>query len=147
MIHVRYPEPQFRIKNENGRKYIFDSIRKVWLLLTEEEWVRQNFVRYLVDALNYPSTVIALEKEILLNDLKKRFDILVYNKEHKPWMLVECKSSLLLLSQEVLYQVLRYNISVPAEYLIITNGTTTMAWKKAAGQLQQLNEMPEWESY
>ena len=72
MIAVQYPEPQFRIKNDNGKQYIFDTIRKVWLLLTEEEWVRQNFVSYLITRLHYPSTVIALEKEILLNDLKKQ---------------------------------------------------------------------------
>lgn len=143
MIAVQYPEPQFRIKNDNGKQYIFDTIRKVWLLLTEEEWVRQNFVSYLITRLHYPSTVIALEKEILLNDLKKRFDILVYNKEHKPWMLVECKESKVNLSEDVLQQVLRYNISVPVEYIVITNGTTTLGWRKEK-ELKLLSEMPEW---
>lgn len=143
MIAVQYPEPQFRIKNDNGKQYIFDTIRKIWLLLTEEEWVRQNFVSYLITRLHYPSTVIALEKEILLNDLKKRFDILVYNKEHKPWMLVECKESKVNLSEDVLQQVLRYNISVPVEYIVITNGTTTLGWRKEK-ELKLLSEMPEW---
>jgi len=143
MIVVQYPEPQFRIKNDNGKQYIFDSIRKVWLLLTEEEWVRQNFVNYLVTELKYPSTVIALEKEILLNDLKKRFDILVYNNEHKPWMLVECKEPKVNLSEEVLQQVLRYNISVPVEYIVITNGKMTVGWKRE-GELRLLKEMPGW---
>ena len=143
MIAVQYPEPQFRMKNENGRHYIFDTIRKIWLLLTEEEWVRQNFVNYLTTQLNYPSTVIALEKEILLNDLKKRFDILVYNKEHRPWMLVECKEPKVNLSEDVLQQVLRYNISVPVEYIVITNGKSTIGWKKEK-ELRLLNELPEW---
>src|SRR3954469_6350353 len=105
MIAVQYPEPKFRTKKENGRQYIFDSIRKAWLLLTEEEWVRQNFVNYLITKLNYPSTVIALEKEISLNDLKKRFDILIYDKDHKPWMLVECKEPNVNLGEDVLQQV------------------------------------------
>src|SRR5215208_4496389 len=122
MIEVQYPEPQFRMKNENGKQFIFDSIRKGWLLLTEEEWVRQNFVSYLVNTLHYPSTIIALEKEIWLHELKKRFDILVYNKDHQPWMLVECKASTTTLSEDVLQQVLRYNISVPVEFIVITNG-------------------------
>src|SRR5215213_109647 len=126
MIVVQYPEPQFRMKNESGKHYIFDPIRKVWLLLTEEEWVRQNFVNYLVTQLHYPSTVIALEKHISLNDLKKRFDILVYDKEHQPWMLVECKEPKVNLNEEVLQQVLRYNISVPVEYIVITNGNRTV---------------------
>ena len=143
MIVVQYPEPQFRMKNENGKKYIFDAIRKAWLLLTQEEWVRQNFVNYLITQLKYPSTVIALEKEIWLNDLKKRFDILVYNHEHKPWMLIECKEPKVQLSDEVLQQVLRYNISVPVEYIVITNGSTTIGWKKES-QLKLLKELPEW---
>jgi hypothetical protein len=144
MIAVQYPEPKFRMKNENGKHYIFDSIRKVWLLLTEEEWVRQNFVNYLTTQLHYPSTVIALEKEILLNDLKKRFDILVYDKQHKPWMLIECKEPKVSLSEDVLQQVLRYNISVPVEYIVITNGTTTVGWRKES-ELRLLEEMPGWQ--
>src|SRR5678810_540069 len=143
MIVVQYPEPQFRMKNENGKEYIFDAIRKAWLLLTQEEWVRQNFVNYLINQLKYPSTVIALEKEIWLNDLKKRFDILVYNDEHQPWMLIECKEPKVQLSDEVLQQVLRYNIGVPAEYIVITNGSTTIGWKKE-NQLTLLKELPEW---
>jgi hypothetical protein len=140
---VQYPEPQFRMKKEKDKQYIFDAIRKVWLLLTEEEWVRQNFVHYLISQLNYPSTVIAIEKEISLNDLKKRFDILVYDKEHKPWMLVECKEPKVNLSEEVLQQVLRYNISVPVEYIVITNGNATVGWKKES-ELKLLSELPEW---
>ena len=131
------------MKNENGKRYIFDAIRKVWLLLTEEEWVRQNFVNYLITQLKYPSAVIAIEKEISLNDLKKRFDILVYDKQHKPWMLIECKEPKVNLSEDVLQQVLRYNISVPAEYIVITNGNTTVGWKKEK-ELKLLNEFPQW---
>ena len=144
MIVVQYPEPKFKMKNENGNQYIFDNIRRAWLLLTEEEWVRQNFVGYLVSQLRYPSSVIALEKEIHLNDLKKRFDVLVYNKAHQPWMLIECKEPNVKLSEEVLQQVLRYNISVPVEYIVITNGRTTVGWRKE-NELTMLNQLPEWE--
>lgn len=144
MIAVQYPEPKFKMKNENGKQYIFDLIRKVWLLLTEEEWVRQNFVNYLTTQLKYPSTVIAVEKEISLNDLKKRFDILVYDKEHKPWMLIECKEPKVNLSEDVLQQVLRYNISIPVEYIVITNGNTTVGWKRDQ-ELRLLKHMPGWE--
>lgn len=143
MIDVVYPEPHFRMKKDNGKQYIFDPIRRIWLLLTEEEWVRQNFVHYLVIQLKYPSTVIALEKEIRLHDLKKRFDILVYNKDHQPWMLVECKEPKVILSEDVLQQALRYNISLPVEYIIITNGNTTIGWKKETG-LKLIQTMPQW---
>lgn len=143
MIAVQYPEPKFKTKNENGKQYIFDSIRKAWLLLTGEEWVRQNFVNYLISQLNCPASVIALEKEIRLNDLKKRFDVLVYSKEHQPWMLVECKEPNVVLNEEVLQQVLRYNVSVPVRYIVITNGKNVIGWKKEK-QLILLEELPQW---
>ncbi len=144
MIAVSYPEPKFRTRLEEGRRYIFDGIRKTWLVLTEEEWVRQNFINYLASGLNYPSSFIALEKEITLHDLKKRFDVLIYNSEHKPWMMIECKAPQVNLSEDVLQQVLRYNISVPVTYMIITNGSHTVGWKKEGSGLKLLSEMPSW---
>ena len=144
MIAVQYPEPNFKIKKDGDKRYIFCIIRKQWLLLTEEEWVRQNFVQFLITTLNYPKTLIACEKEIQLNELKKRFDILVYDKNHKPWMLVECKEPGVILSEHVLQQVLRYNMKVPVQYIVITNGNHTIAWKKNNAQLDLLTELPRW---
>src|SRR5215207_4832611 len=134
MITVQYPEPQFKTKTEGEKHYIFDGIRKTWLLLTEEEWVRQNFVAYLVKTQQYPESFIALEKEILLNGLKKRFDILVYDRTHQPWMLVECKAAHVALSEDVLQQALRYNLTTPVQYIVITNGENTIAWEKRDGK-------------
>lgn len=142
MIDVVFPEPQFRMKREGEKPFIFDPIRKVWLLLTEEEWVRQNFVAYLMKEKGYPSTLIALEKELLLNGLKKRFDVLVYNRDHQPWMMVECKAPEVALSEAVLQQALRYNMSIPVEYIVITNGSHTMGWKKEGDRLELLPELP-----
>src|SRR2546423_12238109 len=130
MIPVNFPEPVFRFKKEDGAEFIFDIIRKQWLGLNEEEWVRQNFVQFLVQEMKYPVTLIALEKEIMLGELKKRFDILVYDKDHKPWMIVECKARAIHLSDSTLQQALRYNISVPVSFLIITNGHYTYGWEK-----------------
>ena len=144
MIKVNYPEPVFRFKEENGKEMIFDFIRKQWLLLNEEEWVRQNFIQFLVQELKYPSELIAVEKEIQLGDLKKRFDILVYDRDHKPWMLVECKAGKIVLDEKVLLQVLRYNISMPANFLVITNGQFTYAWEKINGELKEIPQMPVW---
>ncbi|MBS1655721.1 MAG: type I restriction enzyme HsdR N-terminal domain-containing protein, partial [Bacteroidetes bacterium] len=73
MLSITFPEPDFKIKKEKGREYIFDAIRKQWIVLTPEEWVRQNFINYLVKTLNYPVAMIAVEKEIMLGELKKRF--------------------------------------------------------------------------
>lgn len=145
MIPISYPEPQFPVEERQGKHYIFDAIRKTWLLLTEEEWVRQNFVHYLIRSLHYPAAVIALEKEIQVHDLKKRFDVLVYDKHFKPWMLIECKSPEVALNESVLQQVLRYSISVPALFIIITNGKETWGWKKEGGSLQVLTTLPQWE--
>jgi len=145
MLMINYPEPGFRIKKESEKEFLFDPLRKKWLLITPEEWVRQNFVQYLVQVMNYPSSLIALEKEISLGELKKRFDILVYGKDHKPWMIVECKGTEIKLSDQTLQQALRYNISVPAEFLVITNGHYSFAWQKKSGQLHSIDELPFWE--
>jgi hypothetical protein len=146
MIAINFGEPHFKRKVEGGKEYIFDAIRKTWLLLTEEEWVRQNFVAYLINELHYPASLIALEKMLLLNDLKKRFDVLVYNAQHQPWMMVECKAPSVPLSENVLQQVLRYTISIPVTYIIITNGDKTVGWKKVENELVLLNELPKWDT-
>jgi len=144
MLVISYPEPSFRIKKQDDKDLIFDAIRKKWLLLTPEEWVRQNFVQYLVQVKKYPVALVALEKMILLGELKKRFDILVYDQHHHPWMMIECKSPSVNLDDAVLHQLLRYHISVPAGLLVITNGEYSYAWEKREGQLQMIDALPEW---
>lgn len=142
MISIDYPEPRFRIKKEGETTFIFDALRKKWLCLSPEEWVRQNFIQYLVDVKGYPPALIAQEKELQLGELKKRFDILVYDKDHRPWLMVECKAPEVKLDDAVLQQVLRYNISVPVKYIVITNGSTTYAWERSAG-LKLMDSLPE----
>lgn len=142
MVVVNYPEPGFRIKKEGEKEYIFDTLRKKWLLLTPEEWVRQNFVQFLLQVMNYPAALVALEKELLLGDLKKRFDILVYDADHRPWMMIECKAEAVKLDENVLQQVLRYNITLPVNYLVITNGKLTYAWERKDSNLVLISELP-----
>lgn len=144
MLSINFPEPGFRMKKENNRQKLFDPLRKRWLLLTPEEWVRQNFIQYLIQVRRYPSSCIAQEKGILLGELKKRFDILVYDHRHEPWMIVECKATTIPLNEEVLQQALRYNISVPVPYLIITNGHYSRGWQKTNAGLAELEEVPAW---
>ena len=143
MIIINYPDPDFRIKKEEGKESIFDILRKKWIVLTPEEWVRQNFIKYLIEDKKYPSSLIATEKELRLGELKKRFDILVYDKNHMPWLMVECKSMEIKLDEAVLQQVLRYNISIPVKVLVITNGSNCYVWKKKDGQLVPCSEIPE----
>ena len=144
MLQVDFPVPAFKIEQREGKEFIFDTIRKQWIVLTEEEWVRQNFITFLVQVMNYPDTLIAVEKEIRLGELKKRFDLLVYDKSHQPWMMIECKSSGIALDEKVFQQLLRYHISVPCTFLIITNGIYTYGWEKIGGELMELKQMPIW---
>jgi hypothetical protein len=144
MITVNYPEPVFRTEMREGKEFIFDSIRRQWIVMTNEEWVRQNFIQWLVQAHQYPAAMIAVEKEIMLGELKKRFDILIYDKMHQPWMLVECKASDIKLDDAVFQQLLRYHISVPASFLIITNGHYTYGWEKEGTGLKEIQQMPMW---
>lgn len=145
MIHVNYPPHEFRRNLDQGKEYIFDELRKVWLRLTPEEWVRQNFIQYLIQSMQYPAALIAIEKEIQLGELKKRFDILVYNREHRPWLLVECKDVQVPLDENVLHQALRYNLAVPVSFIVITNGDACMAFQKTSEQLLNLNALPAFE--
>lgn len=143
MVTVRFPEPSFKIKADKGKDFIFDPLRKKWVVLTPEEWVRQNFIQYLVQEKKYPDTLISVEREIQFGELKKRFDILVYNRQHQPWLMVECKSMDVALKEEVLHQILRYNSSVPVGYLVITNGKECRAWIITEGTLNELADLPD----
>jgi hypothetical protein len=142
MIDIAFPEQRFKIKEEKGRELIFDEIRKQWLLLTPEEWVRQNFLNYLIKVKNYPSSLIAVEREITLGDLKKRCDIVVY-KQAKPWMIVECKEMQVKLTEAVLKQILNYNISLDVAFLVITNGRETYGLDLKNNKFEWLNEIPQ----
>ena len=146
MIRVEYPDYKYRVKKEDGKEFIFDESRKLWLRLTGEEWVRQNFLQYLVQVKQYPASLVAVEKEITLGELKKRFDILVYDRQHRPWLMVECKGMDISLNDEVLQQILRYNIAVPVPYMIITNGTYCAGFHRNNGQLQPVMQLPAYGS-
>jgi hypothetical protein len=107
--------------------------------------VRQNFVQYLIIEKNYPATVIATEKEIQLGELKKRFDVVVYDSYHQPWMMIECKAAQIKLNETVLQQILRYNISMPVSFIVITNGNLTYGWEKKDNDLYLIEGLPDWE--
>lgn len=141
MIRVSYPQHDFRFKQEDAKDFIFDEFRKQWVRLTPEEWVRQNMLQYLLQSLQYPASLIAVEKEILLGELRKRFDILVY-RNAKPWMIIECKEMNVPLSEAVLKQVLNYNISIQAAFIIITNGTDTVGFALVNGTAEPITIFP-----
>lgn len=104
---------------------MYDSIRKKWIVLTAEEHVRQYFIYHLVHEKKYPPALIAVEKKIQIGDRFKRFDIVVFDQEHKPWMLIECKEPAIELSQQALFQLLHYQRALQSRYWVITNGHQT----------------------
>ena len=115
-------------------------------MLTPEEWVRQNMIQFLLHVMQYPSSLIAIEKEIRLAELKKRCDIVVYDRNQSPWMIIECKEMKVALSQKTLDQILRYHISLPAKYLIITNGSYCAGYQKIQNRFEEINLFPLFES-
>jgi len=110
-----------KLRNQNGSEQVFDPIRKKWVAFTEEEKVRQFFILQLINELKIPASLISVERKISVNGLSKRYDIVVY-KDAKPWMVVECKAPDVPLTQEVLDQAGRYNQTLNAEIIGVTNG-------------------------
>ncbi len=122
MQKLNFPKYQFRFKNSENKVSIFDRIRKKFILLTPEEWVRQHTVQYLIEEKKYPESLINVEKLIRYNDLNKRYDIIIFNPDGTIFLIVECKSSKIKITQDVFDQIARYNLVLDAEYLMITNG-------------------------
>ena len=144
MIKIVYPSYQPKIKKEAEKEFIFDEFRKRWVVLTPEEWVRQNFLQYLTQIKKYPPSLIAIEKEIKLGELKKRFDIVVYDSNTKPWMIIECKEMNVPVNKKTFAQILNYNQTLQVDYLITTNGTITYGLKTSNKIL--LEEIPSYNS-
>jgi hypothetical protein len=119
---MNFPELEFQIKETDGKLSIFDSLRKKYLILTPEEWVRQHMIAFLIQFRNYPKSLFALEKGLHYNSLQKRSDILVLDREGKPFLLIECKAPEIVLSMKTLEQVCVYNKSIKAPHIGITNG-------------------------
>jgi hypothetical protein len=144
MINPQYPSFEFKIRKEGDIKKIFCESRKIWVRLTPEEWVRQNFFQWLVQEMKYPASMIAVEKEIKLFDLTKRFDILVYNRDHAPWMMVECKAQSVPLTEKTLMQVLRYNMAIPVPFIVMTNGSYVRAISRQGETVQEIAQLPSY---
>lgn len=122
MQKLNLPEYSFRLKNSENKLAIFDEIRKKFVLLTPEEWVRQHVVQFLIIEKKYPKSLINVEKTLEINGLKKRYDIVVFHSNGQINILVECKSADIQISQETFDQIARYNMSLKANFLMITNG-------------------------
>ena len=141
MIKIEYPDIKPSVNNENGKEIIFCIIRKRWFKITPEEWVRQNFLLYLIHVLHHPAALIAVEKQLITADVKKRFDIVVY-KDSVPFMIVECKEMNVLLSENTISQVLNYNVNIQAEIMVVTNGSYCAGFEKKGNEFVEIYELP-----
>ena len=122
MLQLNLPIFQPKLKKTDGELYIFDQIRKKYLILTPEEWVRQNFLNYLIYHKGYPLSLMENEAIIKLNNMTRRCDTVVYNNKLKPLVIVEYKRPDVTIDQQVFDQIVRYNIVLRVDYLIVSNG-------------------------
>jgi hypothetical protein len=142
MLSLALPNPDFSVRKEKDVAQIFDKIRKRWVRLTPEEWVRQNMIAMIMDSLQVPLQFIGIEKEIIVSGLKKRFDLLIYDRLHQPWMLIECKAEHVKLNPETAAQLLRYHQVLQVKYLIITNGQSALGWLNGQGEITEMQQWP-----
>jgi hypothetical protein len=133
-MKISYPDIKPKIKSVDNTEFVFCLVRKKWVTLTPEEWVRQNFLLYLIHNLGFSPSIIAVEKKIKNLQTLKRFDIVVY-KNDMPYILVECKEMNVVLGQSALTQTLNYFSEIQSRYIIITNGNQTFAYEKSNNTL------------
>ncbi|WP_324069316.1 MAG: type I restriction enzyme HsdR N-terminal domain-containing protein [Flavobacterium sp.] len=122
MKKLNFPVYSFRFKNSENKVSIFDEIRKKFILLTPEEWVRQHVIQFLLQDKRYPKSYINVEKLIKINDLSKRYDGVVFQPNGEIFLLIECKAPEVPISQQTFDQIARYNLVLKAKYLMVTNG-------------------------
>ena len=122
MLQLDFPNYKFKIKKKENKDYIFDEIRKKYVKLTKEEWVRQNCVKFLINEKSFSSVLINIEKTIKINNLSKRYDIVIYKPDGSINLLVECKSPEIKINQKTFDQIAIYNMNLKSELLMVTNG-------------------------
>lgn len=122
MQRLNFPVFQFRLKNSENKTAIFDDLRKKFIVLTPEEWVRQHVVQFLIQEKKYPKSYINVEKQIKINQTNKRYDIVVFEPDGTIFLLIECKAPQININQTTFDQIARYNLELKAKYLMVTNG-------------------------
>ena len=122
MQKLNFPTYSFRFKNSENKRLIFDEIRKRFMVFQPEEWVRQHCVQYLIQEKKYPKSLINVEKELKVNNLRKRYDIVVFNPDGSIHLIVECKAPKITIDQSTFDQIARYNLALKATFLMVTNG-------------------------
>lgn len=145
---LNFPLSQFSVRKNDGRTEIFDIVRKKYVTLTPEEWVRQNVLHYLSEIKHYPVELMQVEGSIVFNSMQKRCDVIVYNNYIKPLLLVECKNTTVGIGQATLDQAMLYNMVLEVPYILVTNGLQhyCFSYDKVDAYIVCHNEIPDWES-
>lgn len=146
MIQLNLPSADFRIREEKGKRLIFDSLRRKYVKLTPEEWVRQHFVNYLTQHKGYPTALLANEMELKIGAKRLRCDTLLYNRYMQPRMIIEYKAPHITISQQVFEQIASYNTLLHVDYLVVSNGLQHYCCKMNYEQhsMQFLKQIPDY---
>ena len=144
IVPLNFPLAQLDLSRKSGKVFVKCLIRRKEILLTPEEWVRQHIIAHLINDLNYPQTLIGVEKSIQYNSLTKRWDIVVFDSDFKPYLLVECKAPNIKLGTNTLQQALSYQHQLNCELIVISNGLETHTWQlnKEKQSLEELDGIP-----
>ena len=129
MVQLNLPPYQIRVKETGGRKQIFDILRRKYVALTPEEWVRQHFIHYLIEHKNYPASLLANEVSLQIGEKRMRADSVLYDNQLYPRIIIEYKAPNITLTQKVFDQITVYNLLLHVDYLIVSNGMTTYICK------------------
>jgi hypothetical protein len=149
MESLNLPEFAYKVKQVNGKPHIFDIIRRKFVSLTPEEWVRQHFIHLLITRYGYPKSLFAVETGMQYNTLAKRTDIMILSGDSLPFLLVECKAPFISVNDATFAQISRYNFTLQPQYLAVTNGLSHYCFKAINGQIHFMDDFPlyrDWNS-
>lgn len=142
MISLPLLQQSIRTRSTEPGTEVYDPVRKGWFIMTPEEHVRQRLLGYLMDGLRYPARLISVEKELRIGNVRRRFDIVVYNRDYRPWMLLECKAPDVPVTDGTLQQLLAYHSQIPCRYWVLSNGIATFCADAGAGSPVWLTSLP-----
>ncbi|MBT8196848.1 MAG: type I restriction enzyme HsdR N-terminal domain-containing protein [Bacteroidia bacterium] len=144
MLKLNLPECDLKVRSLKQSKQIFDVIRKKYVELTPEEWVRQNLIHFLINDQKYPANYFSVEKMLRVNKSPRRTDVVIYDNNLNPWMIIECKAPTIDLDESVLFQATKYNSVLGAKYLLISNGMQSFIFEYENETINQQSEFPDY---
>ena len=140
-----FPKFDIKLKKQEGKIYVFDIVRKKYIFLTPEEWVRQHCIHFLINELNYPKSVFSVERGHKINSRIKRSDLIIYDRDGKPFVLIEFKSTDIPINQAVMEQISTYNQTINAPFMVVTNGLEMLCAEISGNEILYSVEFPGYE--